>query len=68
MEAPNLNRRLDSAWPHIVRYTGLAIVLYETVFERVDRPSLLLLAAGMIGLKNVLDLNKAVKENKDKDS
>jgi hypothetical protein len=37
----------------IVRWVGLAIAIYETVVERVDRPSLLILAGGMMGLHSV---------------
>lgn len=35
-------------WPWVVRFTGLAIAIYETVVERVDRPSLLMLAGAMV--------------------
>lgn len=41
---------LERAWPWIIRFGGLAIAFYETLFENADRPSLLLLAAGMLGL------------------
>ncbi len=40
-------------WTEIIRVAGLGIILYETIFERADRPSLLILAAGMIGLHSV---------------
>lgn len=41
-------------WPQAVRVAGLGIALYETIIEKVDRPSLLILAAGMMGLDSVL--------------
>jgi len=42
-------------WPKIGRDTilllaGLGIVLHETVWSNIERPSLLVLAAGLIGL------------------
>lgn len=40
--------RIESMWPWVVRFTGLAIAIYETVVERVDRPSLLMLAGAMV--------------------
>jgi hypothetical protein len=43
------------AWfPVVVRYTGVGIALWETLGENLDRPSLLVLAAGMMGLPEVL--------------
>jgi len=45
-------------WPWIVRFTGIAIAIYETVFEHADRPSLLLLAAAMIGLPEFVKWNR----------
>jgi hypothetical protein len=41
-----------------VRITGIAIAVYETVFENVDRPTLLLLAAAMIGLPSLISLDR----------
>lgn len=35
-------------FPVVMRYTGWAIALYEMVFEQVDRPALLGLAATMM--------------------
>lgn len=48
----------DTYWPRIVQVAGLGIAIYETLFERLDRPSLLILAAGMMGMNAVY---KAVK-------
>lgn len=31
-------------------FSGIGIAFYETVAENIDRPSLLILAAGMMGL------------------
>jgi hypothetical protein len=49
---------LHDAWPWIIRFVGITIVLWETILEHADRPSLLLLAAGMIGLPEVLRLER----------
>jgi hypothetical protein len=35
-------------FPAAVRYTGLAIAIYETLVEHVDRPALLGLAGSMM--------------------
>ena len=35
-------------FPVVVRYTGLAIALYETLVENVDRPALLALSGTMM--------------------
>jgi hypothetical protein len=45
---------LTRIFPVIVKYTGLAIAVWETAIDHVDRPSLLLLAAGMMGLDTVM--------------
>jgi hypothetical protein len=43
----------DTYWPRIVQVAGLSIALWETVIENFDRPSLLILAAGMMGINAV---------------
>jgi len=43
----------DEQWPRIVKVCGLLIAIWETVVDEVDRPSLLILAAGMMGLDYV---------------
>jgi hypothetical protein len=40
--------RMDRLWPWIVRFTGIGIAIYETVFATLDRPSLLILATTLI--------------------
>jgi hypothetical protein len=69
-EMPPALQWLDRIWPVVVRYTGLAIAIYETVVEKLDRPSLLILAAGMMGLQNVVEWQRAVrtKQTQEKDS
>jgi hypothetical protein len=47
---------LDYLWPWIVRFVGLGIAVYETIVENSDRPSLLVLSAGMIGLPEFVRL------------
>lgn len=39
---------LSKQFPVIVRYAGLAIAIYETVWEKADRPALLALAGSMM--------------------
>jgi hypothetical protein len=45
---------LTNIFPVLVQYAGLAIAVWETLIDQVDRPSLLLLAAGMMGLDRVI--------------
>lgn len=39
---------MSRAWPWIVRFAGLAVVGYETLFERGDKPALILGALAMM--------------------
>lgn len=39
----------------LVQWVGLGIAVWETLAEKVDRPSLLVLAAGMMGLHSVIN-------------
>lgn len=48
----------ERAWLWIVRAAGLGIAVWETVVDMSDRPALLLLAAGMMGLKTVVDYGR----------
>lgn len=52
--ANGAKRPLLPEWSIIVRWVGLAIAIYETLIEKADRPSLLILAAGMMGLHEVV--------------
>jgi hypothetical protein len=45
-------------WPWIVRFGGLGLLLYETIFEHTDRPTLLLVAAAMIGLPEFIKIDR----------
>lgn len=51
-ESPTPSREkepfLIRRWPFVVRYAGLAIALWETLGESVDRPYLLGLAGSMM--------------------
>lgn len=60
-----MNNGWDKIWPRIVQVAGLGIAIYETVVERVDRPSLLLLAAGMIGIDKIHRAAKKLSKNGD---
>jgi hypothetical protein len=50
--------RLELAWPWVLRVTGLGIIVYETVVERLDRPSLLMVAVALIGLDHVVHIGR----------
>lgn len=43
------------SFTRIVQWAGLGIAIWETFGENVDRPSLLVLAAGMMGLHSVIN-------------
>jgi hypothetical protein len=45
----------------VIRWAGLGIAIYETVVERIDRPSLLFLAGGMMGLHEILKAQNGKK-------
>lgn len=42
--------KLGTAWTMILRVAGLAGIIYETVYEEVDRPWLFLVFLTMMGL------------------
>ena len=46
-------------WPWIVRFTGLGVFLYEVVGQSVERPSILVLVAAMIGLPELITLGRS---------
>lgn len=50
--------RAEWIWLWVVRIAGLGIAIWETAVDNADRPGLLLLAAGMMGLKTVIDYGK----------
>lgn len=45
---------LERAWPWIVRFFGIGLILFETLGENVDRPYLLAVAGGMVGLPELV--------------
>jgi len=59
-----LNGSAETTWFWIVRIVGLGIVLWQLLFDQVDRPYMLLLAGGMMGLKNIRDISSALAERK----
>lgn len=48
----------EKAWPWMVRSIGIIIALYETIFEHADRPSIILLAAGCLGLSEFIKFGR----------
>jgi hypothetical protein len=57
-QKPGFRERLDLWWPTVVRYAGLALAGYEVGIDDFQNPSALVLAGGMMGLKEVLDTRK----------
>jgi hypothetical protein len=51
---PTGHARLDDWFPTVVRYTGVAIVVFEVVIGS-QRPAILATAAAMMGFKDLLD-------------
>lgn len=49
-----LQGALDRWWPTLLRYSGLALGAWEIAIDGLSNPSVLILAAGMMGLKDVL--------------
>jgi hypothetical protein len=47
-------RRLDEWFPTVVRYIGVALLVYAAVFDRGRTPALIPAAAGLILVKPVL--------------
>lgn len=43
------------AWPWVLRTVGLLGVIYETLVENFDRPTLLAVFAAMMGLSDFLE-------------
>jgi len=51
----------DKIWMWILRIIGLAGIVWQTVFDNNDKPALLILFGGMIGVGTVSKL--AIKRN-----
>lgn len=49
---------LDRAWPWFLRFLGVGLILFETLAEQIDRPYLLALAGGLVGLPELVKLDK----------
>jgi hypothetical protein len=39
---------LEACWPWFLRFTGVAIGVWQSVFQGFERPSVLIFAAGLI--------------------
>jgi hypothetical protein len=50
----------DRVWVWVLRIIGLAGIIWETFFDNHDRPQLLILFGGMIGVGSI---SKLVKKN-----
>lgn len=54
------------AWaPVATRYGALAGILYETVFEGVDRPALLALFGAMLGMNEIASAARQTRRDKE---
>lgn len=62
--APNMStwEVADKLWPWMLRLLGVSIVLWQLLVDQVDRPYLLLLAGGMLGLEQVVKIQNALKK------
>lgn len=60
-QTEGLREALDLWWPTLVRYGGMALAAYEVVIDDFQNPSALILAGGMMGLKEVLDTREKHK-------
>jgi len=49
-----LRSRLDDWFPTLARYLGVGILVYETAFDNLEKPSLIVAASGLIFFKNIL--------------
>jgi hypothetical protein len=46
---------LDTGFPTLVRYVGLGMMIYATLIDHIERPSLIVAATGMMLFKTVLN-------------
>lgn len=60
-----MNGSWEVIWPRVVQVCGLCIAIWETIVDQVDRPSLLILAAGMMGLDYVRKAAKSSGSRRD---
>lgn len=51
-------KALDEWFPRIVRYCGLALLLYAGLFDHLDNPAMLPLGFGMVFFKNIYQSGK----------
>jgi hypothetical protein len=56
---------MDSSFPTFVRWMGVVVILYETFLDKVERPSLVVAATGMILFKSVLNGRGSASEHDD---
>lgn len=49
----------------VLFYAGLAGVIYETLNRGIERPALLLVFAGMMGMPQIIKRDEAKDESKD---
>jgi hypothetical protein len=61
-----VEKRLNRIWPWVTRLFGLGIVFWQVAFNSIDRPYLLLLAGGMMGIEPVKKIQDALSKNNDK--
>lgn len=55
MDSSRLSWDGDLLWKWVLRLAGLAGIAWETIVENTDRPELLILFGGMVGLDKVLE-------------
>lgn len=50
-----MQKALDRWWPTLTRYGGYSLAAYEVLVDNFEHPEALVLAAGMMGLKGMLE-------------
>lgn len=55
MKRPLSRRQLDSWFPTLARYCGLALLVYAVLFDKGRNPALIPAATGLVFLKTVLN-------------
>jgi hypothetical protein len=59
-------QQMDSSFPTFVRWMGVVVILYETFLDKVERPSLVVAATGMILFKSVLNGRGSTSDDDEK--
>lgn len=50
--------RLDRAWPWVLKFVGVGMLVYETVFDQFDRPSVFMAALALLGVDRFVHFDR----------